>query len=125
MRMECGRDAQGPAGGGKRVEEGGGGRSRHAEARPEAGRGEARGAGLEEEEVREVAFIAAQEHGEDLGQVRGFPAPESRAPGVEDAPSSDRLDGRRPPEDEAVGGTRGQRRVQRDLCLLYTSDAAD
>src|SRR5664280_2877909 len=121
MRIERGRDAQGLAGGGERVEESGGRRSRHAEARPEAGRGEARGTGFEEEEVREVPFVAAGEHGEDgeevscVARLRAAPALETRAPGVEHAPASHRLDGRRPPEDEAISGARGHRRLQRDL----------
>src|ERR1035437_4136275 len=107
------------AGGG----EGGGGarRARPAGARREAGRGEARGAGFEEEKVREVPFVAAGEYGEDgeevscVARLRAAPALETRAPGVEYAPASHRLDGRRPPEDEAISGARGHRRLQRDL----------
>jgi hypothetical protein len=96
VRIEGRRDAQGPSGGRERVEENGGGRSRHAEARSEACRGETLGAGFEEEEVREVPFVAARKHGEKVSRVirrRTASAPETGAPGVEHAPASDRLGG--------------------------------
>ena len=76
------------------------------------------GAGFEQEEVREVALVAARENREGVRQVAAsVPArpPEARAAGVEHASASDRLDGRGPPQDEAVTGPRGQGRFQRDL----------
>ena len=115
VRVERGRDAKSLSRGDERVEQARREGGENAEAASEARGREAGRARLQEEEIREVPLVALLEHGERAVHVRAAPEPEARAPGVEHAPAADRLGGRRPAEDEAVAGARGQRQIQRDL----------
>ena len=118
VRVERGRDAESAVRErDERVEEArGGGRRRRRGAR--ARRAAVRPAGPASRRKRSARSFSSPgvERTESARSTSApAPAPEARAPGVEHAPAADRLGGRRPAEDEAVAGARGERRLERDL----------